>query len=411
MRGYRTDQHWFGVRRMDHVLSSLELVREVAPEDPVVIARPHQVAVAAQFFLSRFPGDVYYAVKANPSAWALDALWEAGVRGFDVASEAEVRLVAERFPEAKLAFMHPVKSRPAIRRAYANYGVRAFSLDTLAELDKIIEETNGATDLNLVIRLAVPSGYAKHKLDKKFGAEGAEAIALLRAARGYAAELGVSFHVGSQCMRPEAYGVAMRVASDLIRKAGVTVDIVDVGGGFPSIYDDGAPPPLQAYIDEISAAFEDMPVLENAELWCEPGRALVAEGGSHLVKVELRKGDQLYINDGAYGALFDAAHVGVKFPMRLVRDGEASGKLRAFELYGPTCDSIDYMKGPFFLPADVREGDYIEIGMTGAYGAALATNFNGFGVAETVVAADAPMASLYGEEAETPAIAEPTKLR
>ncbi len=384
---------------MDSVLSTLELVRRDTPENPVIVARPQQVGIAANWFRANFPGEIFYAVKANPSLWALEALWDAGVRAFDVASEAEVRLVAERFPEAKLAFMHPVKSRAAIRRAYADFGVRTFSLDTLAELDKIVEETGGAKDLNLLVRLAVPGHFAKHKLDKKFGAEGAEAIALLRAARGHAAELGVAFHVGSQCVRPEAYRLAMETAGDLIRAAGVTVDIVDVGGGFPSIYAEAPPPPLGAYMAEIKAAFEAMPVLENAELWCEPGRALVAEAGAHIVKVELRKGDALYINDGAYGALFDAAHVGAKFPMKLLRpEGESDAKLRAFELYGPTCDSLDHMKGPFFLPADVREGDYIEIGQTGAYGAALATTFNGFGATETVVSADAPLLTLYGEE-------------
>jgi ornithine decarboxylase len=384
---------------MDSVLSTLELVRRHAPEDPVAIARPQQVGVAARYFLDRFPGQIFYAVKANPAPWALDALWEAGVRAFDVASDAEVRLIAERFPEAKMAFMHPVKSRGAIRRAYANYGVKTFAIDTIDELEKVLEETGQAKDLHLVVRLAAPSDYAQHKLDKKFGAEGDEAVELMRAVRAKADEMGVSFHVGSQCMRPEAYRVAMEMAGDLIRRAGVFVDIVDVGGGFPSIYEDGAPPPLAEYMAVIKQAFEDMPVLENAELWAEPGRSLVAEGGSHLVKVELRKGDTLYVNDGSYGALFDAAHCGVKFPVRLVRgEGEASETLRAFDLYGPTCDSIDHMKGPFLLPEDIREGDYIEIGMTGAYGAALATSFNGFGQAETVVAHDAPMATMYAEQ-------------
>ncbi len=389
---------------MDSVLSTLELVRQDMPEDPVVVARPQQVGIAAAWFRANFAGEIFYAVKANPSPWALDALWAAGVRAFDVASEAEVRLIGERFPEARMAFMHPVKSRRAIRRAYADFGVKTFSLDTLAELDKVLEETGGADDLNLVVRIAVPGEYAAHKLDKKFGCDGAEAIALLRAARGRAAELGVAFHVGSQCLRPEAYRVAMETVSALIRQAGVTVDIVDVGGGFPSVYADGNPPPLSAYMAEIKAAFEAMPVLENAELWCEPGRALVAEAASHLVRVELRKGDTLYINDGAYGALFDAAHCAVTFPTRLIRaEGEASDKLRAFQLYGPTCDSLDHLKGPYLLPADVREGDYIEIGMTGAYGQALATSFNGFGVAETVIAGDAPMASMYAAETRAPA--------
>jgi ornithine decarboxylase len=384
---------------MDMVRSTLDLIAQRPPENAVAIARPHQVAAAAKFFLRNFRGSVFYAMKANPAPWVLDALWAAGVRDFDVASELEVRLMAERFPDARLAFTHPVKSRGAIRRAYAEHRVRIFALDTQDELDKILEETDGARDLQLMVRVAVPADHALHKLDKKFGAEGAEAVRLLRAARAHAAKLCVSFHVGSQCMRAEPYQQAMAMIGDLIREAGVTVDVIDVGGGFPTMYADGQPPPLTDYFTTIDAAFEAMPVPRNAELWCEPGRALAAEGGSHLVRIELRKGDRLYINDGSYGALFDAAHCGVQFPVRLVRhaEGAAPSELGAFALYGPTCDSIDYMQGPFHLPINVREGDYVEIGMTGAYGAALATAFNGFGATETVFAADAPMHTMYGE--------------
>jgi ornithine decarboxylase len=148
-----------------------------------------------------------------------------------------------------------------------------------------------------------------------------------------------------------------------------------------------------------------MMVHEDTELWCEPGRALVAEGSSILTKVELKKGDALYLNDGSYGSLFDATHAKWPFPVKLFRgaetadDGEAlevEGQLRPFRFYGPTCDSIDHMPGPFWLPEDVREGDYIEIGMLGAYGVAMNTRFNGFGDAETVAVADAPMASMFG---------------
>jgi ornithine decarboxylase len=122
----------------------------------------------------------------------------------------------------------------------------------------------------------------------------------------------------------------------------------------------------------------------------------VAESTSILTKVEARKGDALYLNDGAYGNLFDAAHSKWPFPVKLVRDGEADRALKAFKFFGPTCDSIDVMPGPFWLPEDVREGDYIEIGMMGAYGTAMATQFNGFGETETVMVDEAPMASLYG---------------
>ncbi len=382
---------------MERCTSALALVLGSKPDLPVHCVRPHTAKTAAKWFLDRFPGDVLYAVKANSHPVVLDAVYGAGVRWFDVASLPEIELVARRFPDAKLAFMHPVKSRQAIRRAYFDFGVRIFALDTHDELQKIIAETDGAKDLDLIVRLAVTGDYAAHKLSGKFGAHGAEAVMLMREARAQARELGVCFHVGSQCMRPEAYRVAMATAGDLIRQAGVTVDIVDVGGGFPAAYPTLTPPPLESYISEIAQAFENMPVLENADLWCEPGRALCAEAGSHILKVELRRGDALYLNDGGYGALFDAAHDGLVYPTRLLRaKGGPRRPLKAFRLFGPTCDSIDQMAGPFFLPSDVHEGDYIEFGMTGAYGAALATRFNGFGEYTETILEDAPMTSMYG---------------
>ena len=377
---------------MERHSSALALVLASEPDLPVHCVRPNAAEKAAGWFARRFPGDVLYAVKANPHPAVIDAVYSAGVTWFDVASLPEIRLIAERCPNATLAYMHPAKSRAAIRAAYFDYGVRIFAVDTTEELAKIMAETNGATDLNIIVRLAVASDYAQHKLERKFGAEGAAAVMLLREARSVAGELGVSFHVGSQCMRPEAWRAAMASVSTLIRKAGVTVDIVDVGGGFPSAYPGLTPPPMEDYIGEIEAAFADMPVLENADLWCEPGRALCAEAGSHIVRVELRKGDALYLNDGAYGALFDAAHGGLVYPTRLLRAAAGPQRpLAPFRFYGPTCDSIDAMTGPFMLPEDVDEGDYIEIGLTGAYGAALAGGFNGFGVYEEALLGDAPL--------------------
>lgn len=387
---------------MDRHESALALVLGTRPELPVHCLRPDAAEKAAEFFVRNFPGDVLYAVKANPHAVILDAVYKAGVRAFDVASLPEIEAVAARCPGARMAFMHPVKSRQAIRKAYFDHGVRAFALDSLSELDKIIAETGGAKDLHLIVRIAVSSDYAQHKLGGKFGASGADAVQLLRQSRASCEELGVSFHVGSQCMRPEAYRGAMEIISDLIRQAQVTVDIVDVGGGFPVAYPTLSPPPLKSYIEEIATAFESMPVLENADLWCEPGRALCAEAGSHVLRVELRKGDALYLNDGAYGALFDAAHDGLVYPTRLLRAKKGPRRqLKAFRLYGPTCDSIDTLKGPFLLPSDVHEGDYVEFGQTGAYGAALATRFNGFGAYEEAIVGDPPLLSMYGE-AKTP---------
>ena len=372
------------------------------PVQPVTLVRPHAATRAARFFVEKFPGRSLYAVKANPSPDLLKVLWESGITHYDVASIAEVRLVAETLPEAVLCFMHPVKAEEAIAEAYA-LGVRTFSLDTLDELDKIVRATAtdgvAASDLNLCVRIRVSSDHAKLSLASKFGAEPEEMKALLFAARQAADALGICFHVGSQAMTPAAYAEAMERVRAAIVEAAVTVDIVDVGGGFPSVYPGMEPPALEAYFDVIARAFESLPISYSAELWCEPGRALCAEYASVLVRVEKRRGDQLYINDGAYGALFDAAHIGWRFPVRLVRAEESDARDMAFSFYGPTCDDLDHMAGPFHLPADVGPGDYVEIGMLGAYGCAMRTAFNGFGAVARIEVEDEPMATLYGGDA------------
>ncbi|MDX5984736.1 type III PLP-dependent enzyme [Sphingomonas echinoides] len=368
------------------------------PVQPVTLVRPHAASRAARFFAEKFPGRSMYAVKANPSPQLLQILWDSGITHFDVASIAEVRLVAETLPEATLCFMHPVKAPEAIRSAYFDYGVKTFSLDSVEELEKIVDATDHAEDLTLCVRLRVSSEHSKLSLASKFGAAPGETKELLFRARQAADALGICFHVGSQAMTPEAYANAMERVRAAIVDAAVTVDVIDVGGGFPSSYPGMEPPPLERYFETIHRAFESLPVSYSSELWCEPGRALCAEYSSIVVRVEKRRGDELYINDGAYGALFDAAHIGWRFPVELLREPESRSKDMAFSFYGPTCDDMDHMAGPFYLPADVKAGDYLEIGMLGAYGSAMRTAFNGFGSDETVIVADEPMVSLYGED-------------
>ncbi|MGQ0661094.1 type III PLP-dependent enzyme [Sphingosinicella sp.] len=380
-------------------------IAKLRPVQPVTLIRPHAARRAARFFVERFPGRSLYAVKANPSPDLLRILWDAGVTHYDVASIAEVKLVAETLPEAVICFMHPVKAEEAIAESYFSHNVRTFSLDSEEELEKIVRATATegvpATDLNLLVRIRVSSDHSKLSLAAKFGAEPNEMKALLMAARQASDALGICFHVGSQAMTPTAYREAMERVRAAIVEAAVTVDIVDVGGGFPSSYPGMEPPPLETYFDTIHRAFEDLPVSYSSELWCEPGRALCAEYASVLVRVEKRRGDTLYINDGAYGALFDAAHVGWRFPVQLLRSEPSNARPMAFSFYGPTCDDLDHMAGPFMLPADVQAGDYLEIGMLGAYGCAMRTQFNGFGADLKVIAEDEPMTTLYGEaEAE-----------
>jgi ornithine decarboxylase len=373
------------------------IVRNLQPELPVYCFRPERVTAAARWFVEKFPAQAFYAVKANPAPHVLDALWEGGVRSFDAASEREIELIRGRFPDAKIAYLHPVKPRHAIKRAYENHGVRIFVTDTVAELNKILEATGHAKDLTILVRIAVSCEGSALPLANKFGAGPEEAAEILRIARRHADEVGVSFHVGSQAMKPSAWAQAMADASRIIIEAGVTVDIVDVGGGFPAIYADKTPPEMDDYVAMVMRSFENMFVLENAELWCEPGRALVAEAESLLVRVDLAKGNTLYINDGSYGSLYDAVHERWDFPVRAIPgDARKMGRMVEYTVYGPTCDSTDMLAEKVWLPAGLTEGDYIEFGNIGAYGRAMATRFNGFGEADTAIVQDAPWPTLYG---------------
>lgn len=378
----------------DSVVGAIDIAAR-HPVQPVTIVRPHAAARAARFFTEKFPGRTMYAVKANPSPELLRTLYDNGVTSYDVASIAEVRLVARTLPQATLCFMHPVKAEEAIAEAYFTHGVRTFSLDSMEELAKIVRATRGAADLTLCVRLRVSSEHSKLSLASKFGVAPDESRELLLAARQVADALGICFHVGSQAMTPDAYANAMERVRQAIVGAAVTVDVIDVGGGFPSAYPGMTPPPLERYFETIHRAFESLPISYSAELWAEPGRALCAEYSSVVVRVERRRGEELYINDGAYGALFDAAHIGWRYPVALLREPESVVRDHPFSFWGPTCDDLDHMPGPFPLPADIMVGDYVEIGMLGAYGSAMRTAFNGFGSDETVIATDEPMESLY----------------
>ena len=366
------------------------------PEDPVFCTRPHAVARAARWFADHWPGETYYAAKANPEAWAIQAVLDGGVTRFDVASLQEVRDVRAQAPAATLAYMHPIKPEAAIREAYFEHGVRAFALDHEEELSKIVRATDGARDLALVVRLAVPSGEAKIPLGAKFGVGPADAPALLRATRARARRLGLAFHVGSQQADLGAWSTAMGLAERAVIEAGVILDVLDVGGGFCAPYPGMDAPHPSEVASRVAARFEPFLSAENSALWCEPGRAIAAEGASLLVRVEARRGRWLYVNDGAYGALYDAGALAWRYP---VRNLSREGRLAEFSLYGPTCDDADAMPGPFWLPEDTAAGDYVEVGQLGAYGRAMATRFNGFGAYQQATCTDDPFGTVYEQPA------------
>lgn len=364
-----------------------DMVKTTRPHTPVRCMHPEAITKAAKEFLEGFPGFVFYAVKANPNPYVLRQLWHAGVRRFDVASLSEVALIHDLFPDAHMAFMHTIKNREAIRKAYFEYGIRDFAVDTFEELHKILEETKTAADLSIHVRLAMPADMSLHSLSKKFGAPADEAITLLQDAAKVANKIGLCFHVGHMCYDPQQYTRAIDYAADVIGESGVDLDVFDVGGGFARSFPGHEASPLTDYFTAIRQGLSELKLPKNCQVWGEPGLALAADGESLVVRVELRKGNMLYINDGTYGSLFDAAKFTdrKRFPVNLVRVGKKqSTVLQPFEFYGPTCDSIDHMPGPFMLPKDTREGDWIVLGRQGAYGYSFQTGFNGFDVSTLV---------------------------
>ncbi|MDC3060857.1 type III PLP-dependent enzyme [Candidatus Pelagibacter sp.] len=376
-----------------------ELVSQLQPDKPVYCIRKKSIQIASKFFQDEFPGKILYAVKTNPNKEVLKTIIKSGIKHFDVASIEEIKTIKQLDPNLHCSYMHTVKSRENIREAYFNYNIKDFSLDTKEELIKILESTKNAKDLNLFIRVAVSNEHAEIDLSKKFGAISTEAIGLLRLAKAHSKKIGLSFHVGSQCMHPISYSKGIIEIGNIIKKAKIIPDYINVGGGFPTIYPDLVPQSMKSYFQEIKNSLKKLKLEKMPEILCEPGRAIVAESGSTIVKVNLRKKQKLYINDGTYGTLFDGGVPNIVFPSKLITNGRIiSKKLTSFDFYGPTCDSLDYMKGPFLLPNNVKENDYIELGQLGAYGLTFRTQFNGFFSDEIYEVEDSPIMSLYSQE-------------
>ena len=378
-----------------------QIINQLKPEKPIYCIRKNSIRSAVKYFNKNFPGKILYAVKTNPHPAVIQTIIDNGVEQFDVASIEEIKSIRDFSQTAKCSYMHTVKSRESISEAYFNYGVKTFSLDTKDELIKIIKSTNSAKDLELFVRVAVSNEHAEIDLSKKFGALNSEAAGLLRLAKQHAKKIGLSFHVGSQCMHPISYSKGINEIGNIIKKTKILPDYINVGGGFPAIYPDLIPQSIDNYFSEIKKGLENLKLEKLPEIICEPGRALVAESGSTIVRVNLRKKQKLYINDGTYGTLFDAGTPNIVFPSKMIKENSnkiISKKLTAFDFFGPTCDSMDYMKGPFLLPNNIKENDYIELGQLGAYGLTFRTKFNGYFSDEIFEVEDKPIMTMYDKD-------------
>lgn len=372
--------------------SVAEVIEKLRPNLPVYALFPNAFKAVAKSFVDGFPGETMYAVKANHALPVLDHIYGAGIKHFDVASLAEVRLTRERYPDAKLSFMAPVRIRGAAGEAYRKYGVRHFALDSEDELATILQETGAANDksvassLTLYVRIYVPADGALIELSSKFGISVSAAADLLKAIDATGAKAALTFHVGSQCLYPHSYRTALKRCGEAIRSAGVPIAALDVGGGFPGYYMNVNVPPLHEYFDAIREGIAELGLPKSCAIYCEPGRALCADGLSVITQISLRRDHTIYINDGIYGSLNEYAlkNWPVRYPLRAYtsangsRIAERTARVAPFKTFGPTCDTLDVLHYLIDLPENVAAGDWIEFQKLGAYSCALRTAFNGF---------------------------------
>jgi ornithine decarboxylase len=362
------------------------LIEAVRPTMPHYALHPARFRTAAKRFLDSFPGTTMYAVKANPVTQVVDQIYESGIRHFDTASLAEIELIRGRYADARCHFMAPVRIPGAAGAALRDHGVTDFVVDCDPELDKLLGETNGGKGLRIFVRIATPLGGAMLELSSKFGTSPEHGARLLKRVAAAGATPALTFHVGSQCLSPFSYAQAVELARRAAVLSGVHIAALDIGGGFPAAYPGNDVPPYHWYFDTIREALSTFPLEEGTELLCEPGRALCAEGISLVCRVILRKGDQLFLNDGIYGNMDELALSGwtAEYPRiiyGLGPDGKAHeriGEATPFRIFGPTCDTIDVLSRPMMLPHTIQQDDYIVFHTMGAYSVALRTGFNGF---------------------------------
>lgn len=368
-----------------------EFLRTEAPEQPVLMFNPAAAQEAARHFLRGFPGLVTYAVKANPSEALIANLAAAGIAAFDCASPVEIDLIRRLVPGATIHYHNPVRARAEIIHA-RDSGVRAYSVDSHSELDKLAALLVPA-ETEISVRFKLPVKGAAYDFGSKFGAAPENAVRLLRAAADHGFITSMTFHPGTQCARPGAWQDYIRAAAEIAREADVTLARLNVGGGFPSWRRLDEQPQLDAIFATIGQAVRDAFGATAPALVCEPGRALAAETMVLATRVRaVRDGGDVFLNDGIYGAMAEMAQSDVGPVERvevLAPDGaRRSGPGVARVVFGPTCDSLDRLPGTITLPADITEGDHVLWRGMGAYSQATASRFNGFGDLRIVTVLD-----------------------
>ncbi len=387
--------------------TAVEAALSLRPDQPVYCFRPKVLAEDVGQFMGMFPGKTAYAVKTNGEDIVVQAMVKAGVRAFDVASPAEIEAVRRFSKDAELLYMHPVKAQSDIRFALETHSIRTLVIDHEDEITKVHKIVQGL-DINpatitVFVRIQT-KGSAAYELSKKFGASPSQAIELLQRLHRNGYRLGLCFHVGSQIEDPDTYERALASADWVRNRAGVPIAALDVGGGFPAEYGHDPRrkkvemPSLGQLMGRLRGDIKEWG-FGDTELVAEPGRVVVARAFSLIVRVLLRKGRRLYINDGIWASLSDSWTGKITLPARFIPDPAIRSRngnpatIVPFKVCGATCDSVDILSRPFWLPETVDTGDWIEIGHIGAYSLSLRTRFNGL-YPDTFVEVATP----FGEE-------------
>jgi len=352
------------------------------PDRALFYFSPPQLQANARRFVDGFAGLVTYAVKANASEEVLANLVAAGITSFDIASPQEMYAVRALCPGAVLHYNNPVRSTEEVAVAKA-MGVASCSVDCSGELAKLSALPRKT---EVAVRLALPVGGAAYDFGEKFGAAPDAAADLLRQVAEMGFTPAITFHPGTQCADPSAWGAYIHAAADVARAAGVPLRRLNVGGGFAA-HRDGTAPDLGAIFDHIDRATYAAFGPQAPGLVCEPGRAMVAEAFTLATRVKSVRGKAaVYLNDGIYGGLFEARDIGCGDRIRVLSpEGmPRTGRPLPRTVFGPTCDSLDRLPGQVPLPDTISEGDYVLFDGMGAYSRSLATRFNGYGPDETV---------------------------
>jgi ornithine decarboxylase len=319
---------------------------------------------------------IYYSMKANPELDVLKTLLAAG-SGFDVASYGEIARVTDLGAKADaLCHANPVRAPSEVAVAFSA-GVRLFVTDSAEDLSVLATHAPGSA---VLVRLAVNETGSATPFGGKFGCSEAEAASLLHRAGSFGLDAaGLSFHVGSQQTRPQAWADAIGACARVSAVAGLTPRLIDLGGGFPVPY--GTPvPPLAECVSVIRSALHKHFPTRAPELAVEPGRLLVAEAGvlhAQVVRVSWRHDGKrwVYLDVGRYGGLAETEREAISYRLTTRHDG---GKVSPSVLAGPTCDGDDVLYRDVLLPDALAAGDEVLVLGTGAYTASYASvGFNG----------------------------------